>query len=84
MLSHFSHVRLYVTLWTVAHQGHHSQVHGDSPGKHTGVDCHALLQIFLTQGSNPCLMLAGRFCTISTTLEASQVSYILLPYSLGV
>ena len=28
-------------------------VHGDSPGKNTGVGCHALLQgIFLTQGSN--------------------------------
>ena len=31
-----------------------SSVHGDSPGKNIGVDCHALLQrIFLTQGSNP-------------------------------
>ena len=31
-----------------------SSVHGDSPGKNTGVGCHALLQgIFLTQGSNP-------------------------------
>ena len=31
-----------------------SSVHGDSPGKNTGVDCHALLQgIFPTQGSNP-------------------------------
>ena len=31
-----------------------SSVHGDSPGKTTGVGCHALLQgIFLTQGSNP-------------------------------
>ena len=28
-------------------------VHGDFPGKNTGVDCHFLLQgIFLTQGSN--------------------------------
>ena len=28
-----------------------SSVHGDSPGKNTGVDCHFLLQgIFLTQG----------------------------------
>ena len=34
-----------------------SSVHGDSPGKNTGVDGHALLQgIFLTQGSNPGLM----------------------------
>ena len=31
-----------------------SFVHGDSPGKNTGVGCHALLQgIFPTQGSNP-------------------------------
>ena len=31
-----------------------SSVHGDSPGKNTGVGCHALLQgIFQTQGSNP-------------------------------
>ena len=34
-----------------------SSVHGDSPGKNTGVDCHALLQgIFPTQGSNPGLL----------------------------
>ena len=33
----------------------------DSPGKNTGVGCHALLQgIFLTQGSNLCLC---GFCT---------------------
>ena len=31
-----------------------SSVHGDSPGKNSGVSCHALLQgIFPTQGSNP-------------------------------
>ena len=31
-----------------------SFVHGDSPGKNTGIGCHALLQgIFPTQGSNP-------------------------------
>ena len=30
-----------------------SSVHGDSPGKNTGVGCHALLQgIFQTQGSS--------------------------------
>ena len=30
-----------------------SSVHGDSPGKNTGVGCHALLQgIYHTQGSN--------------------------------
>ena len=31
-----------------------SSVHGDSPGKNTGMGCHALLQgIFPTQGLNP-------------------------------
>ena len=39
------------TLWTV------SSVHGDSPGKNTGVGCHALLQgIYPTQGPNPRLL----------------------------
>ena len=34
-----------------------TSVHGDSPGKNTGVGCHALLQgIFPTQGSNPGLL----------------------------
>ena len=34
-----------------------SSVHGDAPGKNTGVGCHALLQgIFLTQGLNPGLL----------------------------
>ena len=34
-----------------------SSVHGDSPGKNTGMDCYTLLQgIFLTQGSNPGLL----------------------------
>ena len=34
-----------------------SSVYGNSPGKNTGVGCHALLQgIFQTQGSNPGLL----------------------------
>ena len=34
-----------------------SSAHGDSPGKNTEVDCHALLQgIFPTHGFNPCLL----------------------------
>ena len=34
-----------------------SSVHGDSPGKHTGLGCHGLLQeIFPTQESNPGLL----------------------------
>ena len=51
MLSHFSRVQLFETLWTIAHQ---TLLFMDSPGKNTGVDGHAFLQgIFLTQGSNP-------------------------------
>ena len=34
-----------------------SSIHGDSPGKNTGVECHALLQgIFLTKRSIPHLL----------------------------
>ena len=47
-------VSLFTTLWTVAHQ---APLSVDSPGKNTGVGCHALLQgIFLIQGLNPCLL----------------------------
>ena len=49
-LSRFSRVRFFVTPWTVAHQ---LLCPWDSPGKVTGVGCHAFLQgIFPTQGSN--------------------------------
>ena len=50
VLSHFSCVWLFATLWIVACQ---TPCPWDSPGKNTGVGCHALLQgIFLTQGWN--------------------------------
>ena len=46
------HVWLFATPWTVARQA------PPSTGKNPGVGCHALLQgIFLTQGSNPALLL---------------------------
>ena len=52
-LSRFSRIRLFETLWTPARL----LCPWDSPGKNTGVGCHALLQgIFLTQGSNQCLL----------------------------
>ena len=55
MLSHFSHVWHFVIQWTVAHQAPLSR---GSPGKTTGVDCHALLKgIFQTPGSNPRLLM---------------------------
>ena len=44
-----------------------SSVHGDSPGKNTGLGCHALLQgIFPTQGSIPGLLHCRRIlCRLS-------------------
>ena len=43
-------IRFNATFWTVARQAPPSM---DSPGKNTGVGCHALLQvIFPTQGLN--------------------------------
>ena len=51
MLSHFSRVRLFVTLWAVARQAPLSM--GFSRQEHWRVGCHALLQgIFPTQRSN--------------------------------
>ena len=55
MLSRFSHVWLFVTLWTIVAAG--LLCPWDSPGKNTGVGCHSLLEgIFLTQVSNPHLL----------------------------
>ena len=54
-----------------------SSIHGDSPGKNTGVGCHFLLQgIFWTQGST-CISspaLTSEFCTTSSTWEGSKPS----------
>ena len=52
-----------------------SSVRGDSLGKNTGVSCHALLQgIFLTQGSNLCLLIAGRFFTSGPPGKPIQIN----------
>ena len=54
MLSHFSRVRLFVTLWTVARQAPPSR--GFSRQEYwSGLPC-LLPGIFLTQGSNPGLL----------------------------
>ena len=54
-LSHFSHIQLLATQWTVAHS--RLLCPWVSPGKNTGVGCHFLLQgIFLTQGLKLCLL----------------------------
>ena len=51
-----------------------SSVHGDSPGKNTGVSCHALLQeIFPTQGSNPGLLHCRQIFTSWATREAQKI-----------
>ena len=65
----FSHVRLCVTPWTVAHQAPLSM---GSSGKNTGVGCHALLQRILpSQGLNPHL-----FCLLywQTGCQSGDVS----------
>ena len=81
MLRHYSCVRPFVTLWTVTQQ---APLSWDSPGKNTGVGCHALLQgIFPTQGLNLhllCPALAGGFFTTSATWEA-RVNPALKPTS---
>ena len=51
VLSHFSRIQLFETVRTAAHQAPLSR---DSPGKNTGVGCHALLQgIFSDPGIKP-------------------------------
>ena len=63
MLSRFSRVRLSATLWTVVHRLLCSR---DSPGKNTGVGCHALFQgIFLE----------GRFFTTESPGKPSSASF---------
>ena len=48
-------------------------VHGDSPGKNTGMGCHALLQgIVPAQGLNQVSCTAGRFFTVWATREAQK------------
>ena len=52
VLSHFSHVQLFATLWTIVHQ---APLSWDSLGKNTGVDGHTLLQgIFPNPGLLHC------------------------------
>ena len=62
------------TLWdSMGYSLPGSSVHGDSPGKNTGVGCHALLQgIFPTQGTNPGLPHCRLFFTNWATREARE------------
>ena len=84
MLSCFSRVRLFVTLWSVAHQP--SMFMGFSRQEYWR-GCHFLLQeVFPTLGPNLrllCLLaMAGRLFTTSTTWET--VSSIPSVYSLHI
>ena len=64
-----------------------SSVHGNSPGKKTGVGCHAFLQgIFTTQGSNPGLScIAGRFFFYHLSHQGSPqiLEWVAYPFSRG-
>ena len=60
-------------------------VHGDSPGKNTGVGCHALLQgIFPTQGSNPGLPHYRRILfQLSHQGSPRILEWVAIPFSSG-
>ena len=66
-----------------------SSIHGDSPGKNTGVGCHALLQgLFPTQGSNLHLIifpaLTDMFCFLPyINMNQSLVHIYPLPLELA-
>ena len=56
-----------------------SSVHGDSPGKNTGVGCNALLQgIFPTQGLNPGLPHC-RWIRYQLSYQGSPINMLILP-----
>ena len=60
---HFSCVQLFANPWTIAHQ---ASLTGIFQAKNTEVGCHfLLLGIFLTQESNPCLLLLLHFKTLN-------------------
>ena len=60
----------YATLWTIVHKA--SSVHGDSLGKNTGVDCHALLQgDFPYPGIEPLSLMSPAFASGFFTTSAT-------------
>ena len=83
--SHYTHansLQLCVTLCNPTNCSlSGSSDHGESPSKNTEVGCHALLQrIFLTQGSNPCLLwllYCRQILYRWATGEALQINYLL-------
>ena len=80
VLSPFSSARLSATLWTAAAR---LLCPWDSPGKHTGLSFHGLLQgIFLTQGSNLCL-LCLMHCRQMSYSWATSGAHILIALPFG-
>ena len=61
-----------------------SSIHGDSPGKNTGVGCHALLQgIFLTQRLSPALLHCRQIlCHLSYKGSPRILEWVAYPISL--
>ena len=83
MLSCFTQVRLFATLWTRAPE---APLSTGFSRKNSGVGCHALLQgIFLTQWVDSTSLkspaLARGFFATSTTWEAQNYHMIKLFYS---
>ena len=84
LLSHFSHVRLFATLWNVVSQTPLSIRFSrlcpwNSPGKNTRVGCHALLQgIFSTQGLKSSLLSLLHWQAGSLPLAPPEKLYPLL------
>ena len=71
-------VQLFVTPWTVAHHG--LLCLWDYSGKNTGVCCHIVLQgIFLTQGSNLCLL-----HLLHWQMHSSPLSHLRSPEGLNI
>ena len=68
MLSHFSRVQLFVTLWAVAHQA----VHGDSPVKNTEGIAMQSSRSSWPRDQTQVSCIAGRFFTIWATRELSK------------
>ena len=63
-----------------------SSVHGDSPGKNIGVNCHALLQgIFSIQGSNPTLPHCSwiLYC-LNYQRSPRKLEWVAYPFFLGI
>ena len=62
-----------------------SSVHGNSPGKNTGVGCHSLLQgIFPTRGSNPGLLHCRRILYhLSQQRSPTILDWVAYPFSRG-